>query len=172
MECQKRKLDKVYAIVFVDATHFTDYQRCIVHQIRSSMKTVSYKDRKKLDADLKEVYVTSNEKLGYELFKIDEKWSLKYPTYIKSLFDNWDKLNTFFKFLPQIMKIMYTTRTIESLNGRYQFLNKKRVVFPTYDTLLKVVYLTTLKVGSKWTYRKDNWDFIIKQFRIMYDNRI
>ena len=249
-EWQKRKLDNVYPIVFIDATHFSvrsngsvvkkavyvllainkngmkevigiyvgenesakvwagilndlrnrgvediliicsdgltgiteainatypnaDYQRCIVHQIRNSMKFVPYKDRKELAKDLKNVYTASNEEIGYqELIKLDEKWSKKYPTAIKSWVDNWDKLNTFFKFPPEVRKIMYTTNAIESLNSRYKALNKKRTVFPTDDSLLKVIYLATMKISKKWTYRKDNWDLILNQLRIMYDNRI
>ncbi len=249
-EWQKRKLDNVYPIVFIDATHFSvrsngsvvkkavyvllainkngmkevigiyvgenesakvwsgilndlknrgvediliicsdgltgiteainatypnaDYQRCIVHQIRNSMKFVPYKDRKELASDLKNVYTASNEEIGYqELIKLDEKWSKKYPTAIKSWVDNWDKLNTFFKFPPEVRKIMYTTNAIESLNSRYKALNKKRTVFPTDDSLLKVIYLATMKISKKWTYRKDNWDLILNQLRIMYDNRI
>ena len=249
-EWQKRKLDNVYPIVFIDATHFSvrsngsvvkkavyvllainkngmkevigiyvgenesakvwagilndlknrgvediliicsdgltgiteainatypnaDYQRCIVHQIRNSMKFVPYKDRKELASDLKNVYTASNEEIGYqELIKLDEKWSKKYPTAIKSWVDNWDKLNTFFKFPPEVRKIMYTTNAIESLNSRYKALNKKRTVFPTDYSLLKVIYLATMKISKKWTYRKDNWDLILNQLRIMYDNRI
>lgn len=249
-EWQKRKLDKVYPIVFIDATHFNvrtngvvtkkavyvllainkedkkevigiyvgenesakiwagilndlrnrgvediliicsdgltgiteaidatypnaDYQRCIVHQIRNSMKFVPYKDRKELSNDLKAVYTTSNEELGYqELIRLDEKWSKKYPTAIKNWVDNWNKLNTFFKFPPELRKIMYTTNAIESLNSRYKALNKKRTVFPTDDALLKVIYLNTMKVSKKWTITRDNWDLITNQLRIMYDNRI
>lgn len=249
-EWQKRKLDKVYPIVFIDATHFNvknnglvtkkavyvllainkdgikevigiyvgenesakvwagilndlrnrgvedilivcsdglsgitdainatfpkaDYQRCIVHQIRNSMKFVPYKDRKELANDLKSVYTASNEELGYqELIKLDEKWSKKYPTAIKSWVDNWNKLNTFYKFPPELRKIMYTTNAIESLNSRYKALNRKRTVFPTDDALLKVIYLTTMKVSKKWTTTRNNWDLIINQLRIMYDNRI
>ena len=249
-EWQKRKLDKVYPIVFIDATHFSvrangvvtkkavyvllainkegkkevigiyvgenesakvwagilndlrnrgiediliicsdgltgiteainatypnaDYQRCIVHQIRNSMKFVPYKDRKELANDLKCVYTAPNEELGYqELIRLDEKWSKKYPTAIKSWVNNWDKLNTFFKFPPELRKIMYTTNAIESLNSRYKALNKKRTVFPTDDALLKVIYLVTIKVSKKWTSTRNNWDLITNQLRIMYDNRI
>ena len=150
-----------------------DYQRCIVHQIRNSMKFVPYKDRKELSNDLKCVYTAPNEELGYqELIRLDEKWSKKYPTAIKSWVDNWDKLNTFFKFPPELRKIMYTTNAIESLNSRYKALNKKRSVFPTDDALLKVIYLNTMKISKKWTIIKYNWDLITNQLRIMYDNRI
>ncbi len=249
-EWQKRRLDKVYPIVFIDATHFSvrvngtvvkkavyvmlainkegkkevigiyvgenesakvwagilndlrnrgvediliicsdgltgiteaisatfpnaDYQRCIVHQIRNSMKFVPHKDRKELAKDLKNVYTASNEELGYqELIKLDEKWSHKYPTAIKSWVDNWDKLNTFFKFPPELRKIMYTTNAIESLNSRYKAINRKRVVFPTDDSLLKVIYLTTMKISKKWTTTRNNWDLITNQLRIMYEDRI
>mgnify|MGYP002928614253 FL=1 len=116
----------------------TEYQRCIVHQIRNSLKYVPYTDRKELANDLKTVYKASTEELGYtNLLELEEKWKHKYPGAIQSWIDNWDVLSVFFKFSAEIRKIMYTTNAIESLNSTYKRINRNRNVFPTDMSLLK-----------------------------------
>ena len=126
----------------------TEYQRCIVHQIRNSLKYVPYIDRKELAKDLKTVYTN--------LLELEEKWKTKYPGAIQSWIDNWDVLSVFFKFSAEIRKIMYTTNAIESLNSTYKRINRNRNVFPTDMPLLKVLYLSTLKAEKKWTRMVDN----------------
>ena len=129
-EWQKRKLESVYPK--------TEYQRCIVHQIRNSLKYVPYTERKELANDLKTVYKASTEELGYtNLLELEEKWKHKYPGAIQSWIDNWDVLSVFFKFSAEIRKIMYTTNAIESLNSTYKRINRNRNVFPTDMSLLK-----------------------------------
>lgn len=150
-----------------------EYQRCIVHQIRNSLKYVPYTDRKELANDLKTVYKASTEKLGYtNLLELEEKWKHKYPGAIQSWIDNWDVLSVFFKFSAEIRKIMYTTNAIESLNSTYKRINRNRNVFPTDMSLLKVLYLSTLKAEKKWSRMVDKWDLCLSQFRIMYEGRI
>ena len=125
---------------------YSDYQRCIRRQIRNTMKFILYKDKNELFNDFKCVYTEQNEELGYqELIRLHEK----YPTAIKKRVDNWNKLNTFFKIPPKLRKIMYATNEIESHNSRYNALNKKRIVFPTDDALLKVIYLNNMKISKK-----------------------
>lgn len=151
----------------------TEYQRCIVHQIRNSLKYVPYKDRKEVANDLKTVYKAPTEEIGYtNLLEVHEKWKSKYPGSTQSWIDNWSILSVFFKFSEQIRKIMYTTNAIESLNSTYKRINRNRNVFPTNTSLLKVLYLATLKAEKKWTFRADNWDLIISQLKIAYENRI
>lgn len=151
----------------------TEYQRCIVHQIRNSLKYVPYTDRKELAHDLKRVYQASNSETGYEnLLELEEKWKNKYPGAIQSWLDNWDVLSVFFKFSAEIRKVMYTTNAIESLNSTYKRLNRNRKVFPTDMSLLKALYLSTMKAEKKWSVRTPNWDICLSQFRIMYEGRI
>lgn len=151
----------------------TKYQRCIVHQIRNSLKYVPYTDRKELANDLKTVYKASTEELGHtNLLELEEKWKHKYPGAIQSWIDNWDVLSVFFKFSAEIRKIMYTTNAIESLNSTYKRINRNRNVFPTDMSLLKVLYLSTLKAEKKWSRMVDKWDLCLSQFRIMYEGRI
>lgn len=151
----------------------TEYQRCIVHQIRNSLKYVPYKDKKELANDLKTVYKAASEEIAYtNLLEIDEKWKSKYPGATQSWIDNWDVLSVFFKFSGELRKIMYTTNAIESLNSTYKRINRNRSVFPTNTSLLKVLYLATLKAEKRWTFRAEHWDLIISQFKIVYEGRI
>ena len=151
----------------------TEYQRCIVHQIRNSMKYVPYTDRKEVARDLKTIYQAPTDEKGYEnLLELEEKWGSKYPGMIKSWKENWELLSVFYKFSPEIRKIMYTTNAIESLNSTYKRINRNRKVFPTDMSLLKVLYLSTLKAEEKWSVRIQNWDVCLSQFQIMYEGRI
>mgnify|MGYP004685013515 CR=1 FL=1 len=129
--------------------------------------------QERLANDLKNVYKVSTEELGYtNLLELEEKWKHKYPGAIQSWIDNWDVLSVFFKFSAEIRKIMYTTNAIESLNSTYKRIDRNRNVFPTDMSLLKVLYLSTLKAEKKWSRMVDKWDLCLSQFRIMYEGRI
>ena len=151
----------------------TEYQRCIVHQIRNSLKYVKFDDRKELTRDLKRVYTSSTADQGYEILtELEEKWSKKYPSAIRSWQDNWDSLSTFFQYSQELRTVMYTTNAIESLNSSYRRANRNRVVFPTNMALLKTLYLATKRIEKKWTLRYRNWDIILSQLNILYPERI
>ena len=148
-------------------------QRCIVHQIRNSLKFVPYKDRKKFASDLKSIYTAPTEESALDaLMIVKEKWESKYPYSIKSWENNWDTLSTFFQFPKDIRRIMYTTNVIESLNRQYRKVTKNKTVFPTDDSLMKILYLATINVTKKWTRRYDNWDLVMNQLTIIYGDRI
>ncbi|UWV48057.1 IS256-like element ISCth4 family transposase [Acetivibrio thermocellus] len=151
----------------------TEYQRCIVHQIINTLKYVSDKDRKEFARDLKRIYTAPNEKAGYDqMLEVSEKWEKKYPAAMKSWKSNWDVICPFFKYSEELRKIMYTTNTIESLNSSYRRINKSRTVFPGDQSLLKSIYLATVKITSKWTMRYKNWGLILGQLQIMFEGRI
>jgi putative transposase len=151
----------------------TEYQRCIVHQIRNTLKYVSDKDKKEFVKDLKRIYTAPNESAGYEqMLEVSEKWSRKYPSAMRSWEANWDVLSPFFKFSLELRKVMYTTNAIESLNSGYRRLNKSRTVFPSDQSLLKSIYLATLKITEKWTMRHRDWGLILGQLQIMFEGRI
>ena len=120
----------------------TEYQRCIVHQIRNTLKYVPYKDKKAFAADLKTIYLAPNEEQGQaNLSRVAEKWSDKYPNAMKSWEKNWDVLTPIYKFSADVRKVIYTTNAIESLNSTYKKLNRQRSVFPNDTALLKSLYL-------------------------------
>ena len=122
----------------------TEYQRCIVHQVRNTLKYVSDKDRKPFAADLKTIYNAANEQKGIEQRdRVIEKWSEKYPNAMKSWVKNWDVISPIFKFSSDVRTVIYTTNAIESLNSTYRKLNRQRSVFPSDQALLKALYLAT-----------------------------
>lgn len=123
----------------------TEYQRCIVHQIRNTLKYVPYKDKKAFATDLRTIYLAPNEEQGRaNLARVTEKWSAKYPNAMKSWEKNWDVLTPIYKFSADVRKVIYTTNAIESLNSTYKKLNRQRSVFPSDTALLKSLYLSTL----------------------------
>ena len=121
----------------------TEYQRCIVHQVRNTLKYVPDKDRKAFATDLKTIYHASDESKAREaLERVNEKWSPKYPNSMKRWYDNWDAVSPIFKFSAAVRKVIYTTNSIESLNATYRKLNRQRSVFPSDTALLKALYLS------------------------------
>lgn len=151
----------------------TEYQRCIVHQIRNTLKYVSDKDRKEFARDLKKIYTAPNETAGYDqMIEVSDKWDRKYPSAMKSWKTGWDVISPFFKYSGDLRRIMYTTNAIESLNSGYRRLNKSRTVFPNDQSLLKSIYLATLKITAKWTMHYREWGSTLGQLQIMFDGRI
>ncbi|UZQ49891.1 IS256 family transposase [Clostridium kluyveri] len=148
---------------------FAKIQRCIIHQLRSSMKYIPYKDKKAFAKDLKAVYGAVNEDAALEnLMDAKEKWEGKYPNAIKSWEDNWDNLVTFFMFPDYIRKIMYTTNAIESLNSQFRKVTKAKLIFPNDDSLMKMLYLATQRISKKWTRSYENWDMVVNQLNILF----
>ena len=150
----------------------TEFQRCIVHMIRNTMSYVSYKDRKELADDLKTIYKANTVDEGYQnLLELREKW-IKRNINLDNWINNWDNVSTFFKYGPQLRKIIYTTNSIESLNNSYKRINRGRPTFPSIQSLEKSVYLATEIITEKWTVPYHNWGVIINELRIFFDGRI
>ena len=151
----------------------TEYQRCIVHQVRNTLKYVPDKDRKAFAADLKTIYHASDEeKARQALDRVCAKWTEKYPNSMKRWYDNWDAITPIFKFSPDVRKVIYTTNAIESLNSTYRKLNRQRSVFPSDTALLKALYLATFEATKKWTMPLRNWGKVYGELSIMYDERL
>ena len=151
----------------------TEYQRCLVHQVRNTLKYVSYKDKREFANDLKEIYHAPKEEIGYEIMqKVTEKWSGKYPNSMKSWNTNWDAISPMFKFSPEVRKVIYTTNAIESLNSTYRRLNSQRSVFPNDTSLLKALNQTTFEATKKWNMPLHNWGKVRGEFSIMYEGRL
>jgi transposase-like protein len=151
----------------------TEYQRCIVHQVRNTLKYVPDKDRKAFATDLKTIYHASDEeKARQALERVTEKWTGKYPNSMKRWYDNWDAVTPIFKFSPDVRKVIYTTNAIESLNSTYRKLNRQRSVFPSDTALLKALYLATFEATKKWTTTIRNWGQVYGELSIMYEGRL
>ena len=151
----------------------TEYQRCIVHQVRNTLKYVSDKDKKEFSKDLKTIYHAPSESHGHErMQEVREKWSKKYPHAMKSWEVNWDVISPLFKFSEEVRKVIYTTNAIESLNSTYRRLNRQRSVFPNESSLLKALYLSTFEATKKWSMPLRNWGQVYGELSIMYENRL
>ena len=151
----------------------TEYQRCIVHQVRNTLKYVPDKDRKAFAKDLKTIYQAVNEEKALEaLDRVTEKWTPKYPNSMKRWKDNWDVISPIFKFSDTVRKVIYTTNAIESLNSTYRKLNRQRSVFPSDKALLKALYLSTFEATKKWTTTLRNWAQVYGELSIMYEGRL
>lgn len=133
-------------------------QRCIIHQIRSSTRFVSYKQIKELMIDLKKVYQAIREEEAMNnliLFK-----------------DKWDILSTLFAYPPEVRKIIYTTNIIEGLNRQFRKITKNKPSFTNDDSLRKMLYLASQKIVERWTQRCRNWDVVFSQLSIIFEDRI
>ena len=151
----------------------TEIQQCIIHQIRNTTKFVSYKDIQALMADLKRVYAAVDEQTALsELDSFDEKWSSKYPKIAISWRANWANLSTYFKYPEAVRTLIYTTNTIEGFNRQLRKVTKNKSVFPTDDSLLKMLYLAMIDITKKWTGKRKDWGQIHSQLEIFFADRL
>ena len=147
-------------------------QRCIVHQIRSSTRFVSWKDIKQVVADLKKIYtaVTLDEAED-ALLQFGEKWRKQYPSCVKSWEENWDVLSTFYEYPAEIRKIIYTTNIIEGLNRQFRQITKNKPSFTSDDSLRRMLYLAAQRIVKHWKSRYQNWDLVLSQLQLMFAGR-
>lgn len=147
-------------------------QRCIIHQIRSSTKYVSYKDIKAVMADLKKIYQAVNEDEAMNaLIEFKGKWAKMYPSCVRSWEENWDILSTFFAYPAEVRRIIYTTNIIEGLNRQFRKITKNKPSFTNDDSLRKILYLASKNIVEHWTASCRNWDMVSEQLRILFCDR-
>ena len=151
----------------------TEHQLCIVHQIRNSLKYVSYKDRKQVAASLKPIYTAATEDdalLALESF--DTSWSKQYPQIAKSWYSNWNNLIVFLQYPNAIRKVIYTTNAVESVNSQLRKVTNNKRVFPNDEAVFKMLYLTINYITRKWSMPIQNWGEAMAHFMIKFDGRI
>ena len=150
-----------------------EIQQCVIHQIRSSTKYVSYKDIRAVMADLKAVYGAPTEEAALSALEgFGERWNGKYPKIYKSWSEHWATLSTYFKYPEAVRRLIYTTNTIEGFNRQLRKVTKSKTVFPNDDSLLKMLYLATMDVTRKWTSRRKDWSEIRAQLDIYFEERL
>jgi len=150
-----------------------EIQQCIIHQIRNTTRFVSYKDIKALMADLKRVYAAVDEQTALsELNNFADKWDTKYPKISISWRANWANLSTYFKYPQEVRTLIYTTNAIEGFNRQLRKVTKNKGVFPTDDSLLKMLYLAMMDITKKWTGKRKDWGQIHSQLEIFFADRL
>lgn len=150
-----------------------EIQNCIIHQIRNSSKYVSYKDLKALMADLKAVYAAVDEDAALmALDTFSEHWDKKYPTISQSWRANWANLSTYFKFPQELRRLIYTTNAIEGFNRQLRKVTKAKSVFPTDESLFKMLYLAMMDITKKWTGRRQDRSMIHAQLAVYFEDRM
>ena len=151
----------------------TEVQRCIIHQIRHSLRYVAWKDRKVFVADLKTIYKASTlEQATANLHRLAEKWSGKYAIAVKSWEKNWEDLTTFFNYPADIRRIIYTTNTVEAYHRQLRRVTKTKSSFPSPEAARKLLYLATVDITRKWTMPIQNWPQVLNQLVIRFEDRI
>lgn len=151
----------------------TEVQRCIIHQIRSSSRYVSYKDIRQFTADLKPIYKAPTEEIALvALDEFEAKWGKKYPLGVKSWRVNWNELSTMFKYPPEIRKLIYTTNAIENFNRQLRKVTKTKSAFVSDDALMKLLYLTTMQIVDKWKMPVRDWGMILDNLMVYFGDRV
>ena len=151
----------------------TRIQLCIVHRVRNSLKYVPWKDYKSVTADLKRIYKSATEDEALqELDQFAQRWDAKYPKISRSWRSHWHNLNTLFSYPEDIRKAIYTTNAIESLNSVVRKAVKKRKLFPTDDSAMKVIYLAIREASKIWTMLIQNWKPAMNRFMIEFEDRL
>lgn len=148
-------------------------QLCIVHQVRNSLKYVSWKDRKAVATAMRAIYTAPTvEAAQAALEQFTRQWSEQYPAIAPGWERNWDRLTPFFDYPPAIRKVVYTTNAIESLNYSLRKVIKGRGAFPHDDAIKKLLYLGLRNVSKKWTMPIRDWKAALNQFIILYGDRV
>lgn len=151
----------------------TEIQKCVVHQVRNSLKYIASKDQKSFMKDLKKVYQSpTKDGAETELIKLEEVWGKKYPIVLKSWNDNWEELSTYFQYDAHIRKIIYTTNAVEGFHRQVRKVTKTKGAFPSDMALLKLIYLASENISKKWTQPIHNWGLTIQQFCIKFGDRM
>jgi putative transposase len=151
----------------------TEVQLCIVHLIRSSTRQVSFKDLRAVTADLKPIYMASTaEAAEIALNTFDEKWGQKYPMIARSWRNVWGNVVPFFKFPPEIRRVIYTTNAIESVNASIRHITHNRALFPNDEAVFKLLYLALTNASQKWTMPIKEWRPALQQFALIFEGRI
>lgn len=151
----------------------SEVQKCIVHQIRNTLRYTASKDQKEMVRDMKKVYKADTKELAeLGLEELTKKWQDKYPKVTESWNRNWDELSCYFKYNAAIRRLIYTTNPIEGYHRQIRKVTKTKGAFTSEQALMKLIYLTTQRIMEKWTSPLQNWSVTIQQLAIHFEGRI
>ena len=148
-------------------------QLCIVHQVRNSLRFVTWKDRRSVAAHLKPIYQAATvEQPRAKLSAFEATWDEHYPSISKSWRNHWYLITPFFAYPNDIRKVIYTTNAIESMNRSLRKIIKNRGAFPSDEAAIKLLFLALRNISKRWTRPINNWKAALNRFAIMYDDRV
>ena len=151
----------------------TQVQLCMVHLVRHSLSYVSHKDRKEVATELKAIYqAVTLEEAEHQLSQFEKRWAQSYPVIARSWRANWSRVVPMFSYPPEIRRAVYTTNTIESLNGTLRKVSKNRSLFPSDESVFKLLYLALRNISKRWTMPIRQWSAAMNQFAILFEGRV
>lgn len=151
----------------------TEVQLCVVHSVRSSLKFVSYKDRRSVATGLRTIYGAPTEEAALEALKeFRGTWDAKYPLIARRWQERWTEITAFLAYAPEIRKVTYTTNAIESLNYSLRKVTRNRGAFPNSDAAIKLVYMALQNIARRWTRPKEDWSQALNQLAIKFAGRV
>jgi transposase-like protein len=162
-----------FAEAIEDVYTATEVQLCLVHQMRNSMKYLTYKDLRACVNDLKHIYKANNAEMGLVyLQEAEDKWGQKYPVIFRSWRNNWDRLISFYQYPPAIRRIIYTTNPIESYHRMVRKVTKTKGAFSSEDAIVKQIYLATINANTKWEGQIYGWPIIRSELNNHFGDRL
>jgi putative transposase len=151
----------------------TEIQLCVVHQIRNSLKHVASKNQKEFMVDLKAVYQAQTLDLAqHNLILLNEKWGAKYPMVLKSWESNWDHLTAYFKYSPDVRRLIYTTNPIEGFHRQIRKYTKTKGAFTSENALFKLIFCAINNIENRWSMPLQNWALTVSQLDVYFPNRL
>lgn len=152
---------------------YTTVQTCIVHLLRYSLSSASYRERKALAAALKPLYQAENADRAAVLLDEFEQSELgqRYPDVIRAWRQKWTYVIPYFAFSPLLRKAIYTTNAIESLNATVRRAVRARGHFTSVGAANKLIYLALREASAKWTGPMLHWQSFKREFAIHFEGR-
>jgi len=182
-DLKKRGVADVLVVCVDDLTGFSGVikeefpqsiiQKCIVHQIRNSLKYVQDKEKKKVAGDLKKIYTAATRQAGEDALKVfDQKWGKKYKYIVEQWTSKWDELTAFFDFQAPLRRMIYTTNPVEALHRIIRKLIKGKAAWSSRNALIKQLYLSLMQNKKSWKRKAYNWKSIQLELLNQYPERI
>jgi len=151
----------------------TEIQLCVIHLIRATLKYITWKDMTAFMKDLRKVYGAPTEEAALmELENLESVWGKKYPLPVKIWKQNWSHLSTYFKYPQEIRRLIYTTNIVEALHRQFRKVTKSKTIFPSDDSLKKMLYLAYRDLSKKWTMPLRDWPIVISHFSVIFNDRL
>jgi putative transposase len=150
----------------------TQVQLCIVHLVRASLEYVSWKQRRTVAADLREIYTAPTaEDAERRLDAFASRWDATHPTISQIWRRNWQRITPFFAFPAEIRKVIYTTNAVESVHMTLRKVTKNRGSFPNEEAAMKLLYMALQNISRKWSVVQ-GWREALNHFQILWPERM